>query len=237
MGRHDQIPASITRRNYWSNPDVNWGSAVTGTQLNDNARMIEENIDRMMHNRTTASQLFISNTDVQNLSGVLFGGTLLTTGNVLIQSGSNYTFKGETSIELNAGFETLSECDFFAIIDPCGTNVVEGQLDWKRSNLNGQRGFHTSIVENGGIHLFPNPVDDLLIVSVDRGIELPVEIKVLDIKGKVLKVFSKQNIFWEDSLLKISLKDLPSGVYFLNLLAEPNTVGRGQYANFKVIKK
>jgi PKD repeat protein len=90
---------------------------------------------------------------------------------------------------------------------------------------------NVSLAENNieGFHIYPNPVEDYLIIYMDANARSEVFYHLTDVKGSVLRSGS-----WGNSganKVKIEVADLPAGLYILNV-SEAHGAGR----NVKVIK-
>jgi PKD repeat protein len=64
------------------------------------------------------------------------------------------------------------------------------------------------------ITIYPNPTSNQLIIDSEQKIN---EISIIDITGKTLKVYTT-------SLNSINVSDLPSGIYFIKLITNENTI-------------
>jgi len=69
----------------------------------------------------------------------------------------------------------------------------------------------------GDLKVFPVPTDDWITLKTSSNIN---EVKIMDIKGRILKNIHKDNI------RKINLSDFTSGVYFLEIQNQKNEVSR-----------
>ena len=76
-------------------------------------------------------------------------------------------------------------------------------------------------------HIFPNPVPDYLLIETETDLLVPENIQITDLLGKALDV--KVHDF-EKGKFKADLRDLPTGIYILNL-----KVGE-RLKSFKVLK-
>ena len=62
------------------------------------------------------------------------------------------------------------------------------------------------------IEIFPNPTNNLIQINFNKEIGYLKKLSINDVSGKIMK-----NIFVQNDLLSIDVKDLPKGLYFLNL--------------------
>ena len=63
--------------------------------------------------------------------------------------------------------------------------------------------------------VYPNPFIDGVIVNLENGLNVPIEMQLFDITGRLLM----SNSFEEDTQLSIPLLNLSQGSYFLKLQA------------------
>lgn len=84
-----------------------------------------------------------------------------------------------------------------------------------------QADVNTSIpIENFGLKIYPNPVEESLIVQLEENrFELPVQAKLVDATGKVIREF---NIIEE--VFRVNMKILPDGMYFISLNLERTNI-------------
>ncbi len=73
---------------------------------------------------------------------------------------------------------------------------------------------------NFDVNLYPNPVNENLNVQTEKGYSM----KILDVSGKV--IYSQPNI--ESQTVSISVKDIKSGMYFIELFSKDNKINRKQ---------
>jgi hypothetical protein len=69
------------------------------------------------------------------------------------------------------------------------------------------------------VHIYPNPVTDMIIIESDRNIE---NISLIDCFGRV--IIEKKGI--EGKRTGISFSDLPRGIYLLNLVCDGEVIAR-----------
>lgn len=63
-----------------------------------------------------------------------------------------------------------------------------------------------------GINLYPNPTSDKLLVELNDNINTVIELKLMDVRGTVLKQLSIA-----DNRTILDISDLPSGLYFIEM--------------------
>ena len=80
--------------------------------------------------------------------------------------------------------------------------------------------------KGGLIQVYPNPANDKVNVSFSAD-EKVNEIVVCDVQGRELL---KQKIQLQNSSIEIDIKDLPSGLYFLQLRNEKGMVATTKFA-------
>ncbi len=92
---------------------------------------------------------------------------------------------------------------------------------YAQSNIILTQGFHqielhpTAIEEKNisiQLDIFPNPTPDIIACSLDNGLELPLEIILSDIHGKILQ-YSKMTT----KRYELNLSGFPSGYYLLTI--------------------
>ena len=183
---------------FYSNPDVYIGGDKMGSAVSaDNARFMQENMGNVMRYRVTKDIQNVYSADVDPWSGQIFAGQVVTSGHVPIKWGRNYSFRGEYSVYLDAGFETTSNCQFYAYVEQCGIPFDEGQGNWKKSN-------EESIIETDKtITIYPNPINDEFFIDLD--VELIQSVVIYSIDGKKVKEF--------DGFNRYSISELPEGIY------------------------
>lgn len=76
------------------------------------------------------------------------------------------------------------------------------------------------------VEVYPNPTSDKLNLNIPKGVEVSV-LRIVDMQGKTVSISNSIN----SSLIEISLKDLKSGMYILEL-----TTNFG-YKNIRIIKE
>jgi len=68
------------------------------------------------------------------------------------------------------------------------------------------------------VSVFPNPVRERLVVSFDQSEREHVKIQLLDISGKMVKVFVDDDLPNGVYQFGFSLETLPQGVYILQII-------------------
>lgn len=71
-------------------------------------------------------------------------------------------------------------------------------------------------IEKTGIYLYPNPVNEALRIYMPQGISADTEVRILSLSGKLWQTRSLASAKAEWVL---SLHDLPSGIYFVELIS------------------
>lgn len=144
---------------------------------------------------------------------------LLTSGEVVVQSGTTASFTAGTSITLTAGFHAEAGSTFSATIEDCtqASNiqtveelpVQEGNLDFVSKDLL--------------FKVAPNPVLDEATVNLYAPVDGPVEMVLTDVSGKTLRTLQRDvTAGWNEFTLQ--REELGNGLYFLSALTESGRV-------------
>ncbi len=111
---------------------------------------------------------------------------------------NNTTYEWEVRANCSSGASTYAgTCDFTAgnaNSGACGNNKLNGSY--------------------GGVKLFPNPVNDYLNVELQLSTASTIQVKMLDMNGKVLQT---QEIAGDISTIQMNVSDLSVGMYFLSI--------------------
>tara|TARA_B100000579_G_C22831248_1_gene856110 strand:+ start:293 stop:1912 length:1620 start_codon:yes stop_codon:yes gene_type:complete len=83
-----------------------------------------------------------------------------------------------------------------------------------------------SLVEemDSPILIFPNPSSDVIEISFERSNNQLRHIELLDAMGRIIKVISDKHLNTESNNLTLDIKELDSGVYFLQIYLENNII-------------
>ncbi|OFX45370.1 MAG: hypothetical protein A2046_06565 [Bacteroidetes bacterium GWA2_30_7] len=237
------------RNPYWSNPNVSIPFGVTGTiATNDNARVINENIENVISHRPTNGTLVVN----QSKTNAAMGGSLynsnniITDGSVVINSSQSLSMYAGHEIVLLPGFHAEAGSEFTAqIVPPCGTPDGLGSdygLDADSINFNLKNSIEIDnknyLIDYGkskvsSIDIYPNPTKD----EVNLIFELPdtnneLTINIVNYNGQVLNTIYKGNKEKGKHTLNYSISSLASGVYFV-VVAINNT----DIVSHKIVKQ
>ncbi len=70
------------------------------------------------------------------------------------------------------------------------------------------------------LNIFPNPAKEYLEISLPQSLlqKNTYTLRILDVSGRVVKQFTKQKL--KEKRRKITIDDIPSGIYFLSIISE-----------------
>ena len=72
------------------------------------------------------------------------------------------------------------------------------------------------VLNGASVKVFPNPIEDVVNLQLELKENTSLNVSVINLLGKML-ISEKENLSQGINTLSINLKDLPTGVYFLNL--------------------
>ena len=101
---------------------------------------------------------------------------------------------------------------YVTTVDQAGQESVPSEILTFRPGTEGVSG-----ISQQTLSLYPNPVKDMLSLSAD--LVGRTEVKVFDLQGRTVKHFVTNGL----SQMRISVSDLPSGVYFVRVKNETST--------------
>lgn len=160
------------------------------------------------------------------------------TGNITVvnsSTGSNLTYlwnfgDGNTSTLQNPNHTYSTSGPFYLCLTvDDGNSCIDTYCDSIGSNgvVFKQTGFTINVISPpiitginnvekiiSEITIYPNPTSNQLIIDSEQKIN---EISIIDITGKTLRVYTT-------SLNSINVSDLPSGIYFIKLITNENTI-------------
>jgi hypothetical protein len=206
--------------------------------VNDNAKMIQDNWERMLYLGPNIQNLIVTNSDVSVAwaKTIYSGGTIKTNGNVVIQWGRNYRFRAETSVEMVAGFEASAGAEYEAIVLPCGDDDA-GMVDFgglpdigKINKFLAFNSEHSKFWET--MKVFPNPASDYFVVKGWSDENIVYYLSFLSPNGKII---STQNFVQSDGNMlssKMNIDTLPAGIYYLEIRSSI-----GERSIFPLIKR
>jgi len=232
------------RNPFWSNPNVWTPFGYAGTiSTNNNARVINENIDNVLSFRPSNGHIFVDQIKANSSMGssIYNSNKLTTQGDLIVPSNQSIAFYAGFEIEILPGFETEIGSQFVAeIVDNCGIpdnlgsdyglspdNVYLENMSVINYYSQSQE-FKTHFME-----VYPNPVNDVLninLVLTENVSEIKVKIK--DINGKIIQSVEDNLIIDKNVSYSISTVKLLEGFYFVSLYIN----NKNSY-NFKFVKK
>ena len=80
-----------------------------------------------------------------------------------------------------------------------------------------QEEIHLSELETLEIELFPNPANDLIEILYNSDINQQLNWELFDAKGKKIEVISSKNYKSGRNSIKLDIKDLTRGMYFVKI--------------------
>jgi hypothetical protein len=120
---------SCNRIQYWSNPNVTLNGVAMGTSaINDNARVWNEQANRVMGFRQPENSVTVTSSDVSSslYADVIAKQSIITSGTVNVNSGKSLNMRAGNSITLQPGFSVELGTEFSATIEniyDCGTGL------------------------------------------------------------------------------------------------------------------
>ncbi len=166
--------------------------------------------------------------------------TVITSGSVVVQAGTQARFYGGIRVILKPGFWAQRGSDFQARIKPCDPCVAGKPEALVFENENPSVYFYetwasdrTNGIEGATLNAFafPNPFDQNFTVNFDLPIAGKVEIQLFDLAGRMV-----QSVYQNDALeagthqISVSTNALESGVYNCRI------IGNGRQAQIKLVK-
>ncbi|MFN5795672.1 MAG: M12 family metallo-peptidase [Bacteroidota bacterium] len=237
------------RNPYWSNPNVSIPFGVTGTvNTNDNARVINENIENVISHRPTNGTLQVnqSKADAAIGNSIYNSNKITTNGSVVINSTQSLALYAGNEIELLPGFTAETGSEFVAQIVPsCGTpdglsNDYELSADLMSTGLKNSFDNNNEyyLIKLGELKvnkfdIYPNPSIDEINLKyslVDKANE--IKIKVCNYNGQILSTIFKGNKENGIHTLKYSLSSFASGTYFIVI-----SINNSDIVSHKIIKQ
>lgn len=139
---------------------------------------------------------------VNDQRGCLAGNNIYSTE--VCNSGSRVNYAAGNEIILNPGFRAFNGSDVFIFVDPC---VVTPRLEMPDADMN----------EAPTLTIYPNPASDFITIRTTGS--SASNITIYNSTLQVLKILTIGNAMEN----KISVEDLPSGIYFLEAQTENGT--------------
>lgn len=237
------------RNPYWSNPNVSIPFGVTGTALtNDNARVINENIENVISHRPSNGTLVVNQSKANSaMGGSLYNSNNITTdGNVVVNSSQSLALYAGNEIVLLPGFHVEAGSEFIAqIVPPCGTPDGLGNdygLDADSIGFRLKNSIETNVKnyfsESGklkvrDIDVYPNPASNEINLRFSLvEAKNDVGIKVVNFNGQVLSTIFNGNKDNGTHTLNYSLTSYASGIYFVII-----SINNSDIVSHKIIKQ
>lgn len=237
------------RNPYWSNPNVSIPFGVTGTATtNDNARVINENIENVISHRPSNGTLLVNQSKANAaMGGSLFNSNNITTdGSVVVNPSQSLALYAGNEIVLLPGFHAEAGSEFIAqIVPPCGTpdglendyglNADSIGFRLKNSIETNAKNYYT---ESGklkvrDIDVYPNPTSNEINLRFNLvEAKNDVIIKVVNFNGQVLSTIFNGNKDNGNHTLNYSMTSFASGVYFVII-----SINNTDIVSHKIIKQ
>jgi len=213
------------RLQFWSNPDVNFGTVPNqtpmGTETNNNTRMINEKFANIMSYLQPDNNVFLNNNDVSsNIEGEIIAKNKVDNyGNVTIKNTQSYSFIAGEEIVLRPGFTAEVGSEFVAEIleiEDCGSPDGENSdfgLDPDLTNYKATK-FKELVTD---ISVYPNPlVYNNIKLSINLTQKCHIIIKIFNLLGEEVQNIGdfEVNGNFEKN---IELTKLPDGTYFITI--------------------
>jgi len=237
------------RNPYWSNPNVSIPFGVTGTALtNDNARVINENIQNVISHRPSNGTLVVNQSKANSaMGGSLYNSNNITTaGSAVVNSSQSLALYAGNEIVLLPGFHAETGSEFVAqIVPPCGTQdglVNDYGLDADSIEFRLKNSVETNVKnyfsEKGKLNvsdvdIYPNPTSNEINLRFNL-VEAKnnVGIKIVNFNGQVLSTIFNGNKDNGTHTLNYSLTSYSSGIYFVII-----SINNTNIVSHKIIKQ
>jgi hypothetical protein len=165
-------------------------------------------------NTLTVSNVII-NTGVTTLYDVLNN---LTTQNVTINSGGRLTLRAGQEIDLTASFEAANGSFFEGYIDDACSTI--DQANSARKALTQTSPNAPTIINDAAessIHIYPNPVTDVVNISINANTTGFVQVKAISASGVVLKTKKYPVITKGMQQIQLDVSDFAHGIYVIQI--------------------
>lgn len=209
------------RIQFFSNPNVDFGTTPVGTNTRNNARRIRETASDVLNHRETATNLALSGEDVgEDLGGnFLAKNQISNSGTFILRDGSVSTMRASQRVLLTPGFRTLPGATFRAYTRSNAANplpVLAQSADVPSSNLQVlEQSEEEETISSSQV--YPNPSREQAVLRVNTPVE--DDILFIEIYDQVGTRHYQSQVTLKKGAQDIDLpvKDLTPGVYFCRI--------------------
>lgn len=134
----------------------------------------------------------------------------ITTGNVALWKNSNWF-----------GLGLAHDDSFVNCIEVFNNQIYVGTFDFTKSHLfrySGSASTHEIILQTN-IHVFPNPASSHIVIEFEGTVSPDAEIRIFNIEGKEVQWIREVS-----GEMTVDVSDWPSGIYFVELIADNRSV-------------
>lgn len=159
--------------------------------------------------------VFNGQVDVQSASSTI-------TASNSIFNGGSATYTAGNELVLRPDFEVRMGASFDGVISNCSSRTARQTMSSTESTIS-----NTELKEKEiNLIIFPNPARDQFELKFSNPDDRQfVNIRLVNLQGQLVKQTLRQEDFSKgDYNVSISTKDLPSGVYFIQLLTEKENI-------------
>ncbi|MCZ4410160.1 PQQ-dependent sugar dehydrogenase [Cryomorphaceae bacterium 1068] len=187
-------------------------------------------------NNTPPEVEIISVTEGQ-LYAIDFPSTFELAANVIDaeSAASEMTYEWKHLLHHNTHYHVLHEYDFssgITLVNPTGcgeTDVYWYELNVRVVDQGGLTSFDSKMIypdcdgelenETGTneLRLFPNPTSDVLTILSNTSLGEMIELRIIDVAGRLVRS-DEIRVYNDHRLFRISVEELPNGVYTLDLI-------------------
>jgi hypothetical protein len=214
------VSSSVTRVNYWSNPDVNFpggGGAMGTTTLRDNARALDVGDFTVARHRVTPATF---NTGLSLLAdetlNMVTTGTLTSSNNA--PSGSILTLKSRTQVVLSPGFHAFSGSSARVFIESNCPGVSYARAEDEIEDVVEESGLNSNPFS---AEIFPNPTDRQAMVQFTLPQATDVSVLLYDLRGRQVASLTEGEYMMEGQhSLAVDVSNLPAGNYLVMIMTD-----------------
>ena len=221
---------SCPRKQYWSNPNVNYnGSPMGTTATHYNTRVWNQRSQTVMAFRQPDNNVTLTSSDMPNTqyADMIAKQNITTSGTVNTNSGNTLKMRAGNSINLQSGFSVQTGAEFSANIediDDCEEcdskimvqNVPEEFDDIEKLQTGNKSGFSYKV--------FLDSSNEFINITYSLDREMPLSIELVDLFGNKIKtILPKQNQQAGNNKLQIPVSDFSTGTCFLTISSANQT--------------